>query len=150
MSRPLHVHTLARRLPPVRLGAHGVGRAPDLAVAEALIAARKDGCENCCDQLSALVLRGDPVVISHLIAQAWGLWRVSEEGQRPDSVMPISARSATVLRHMMRRDMQTMVDYLDEIGPADLIVLLDDALAVLVPHTDALPRGARQTPRSIA
>ena len=147
MSRPMHVHTLARPLPPVRLELDGVTRAPDLAVAEALIAARKDACENCCDQLSALILRGDPVVISHLIGQAWGLWRSSDDGQRPDSVMPISPRSATVLRHMMRRDIQTMVEHLDETGPADLIVLLDDALALLVPHTEALPRGARQAPR---
>lgn len=144
----MHVHTLARRLPPVRLKVDGHTRAPDLAVAEALIAARKDACDNCCDQLSALVLRGDPVVISHLIGQAWTLWRYSsKDGQSPDSVMPISSRSATVLRHMMRRDTQTMINYLDEIGPADLIVLLDDALAILAPHTEALARGAHQAPR---
>lgn len=150
MSRPLHVHTLARRLPPVQLESHGINRSPDLAVAEALLAARIDGCATCVDQLTALVLRGDPLVISHLIGQAWGVWRSSPDAERDGAVIPVSDRSATVLRHMLQRDIPTMVAYLDQMGPADLIVLLDDALALLSPHTRALPRGSETTPRRIA
>lgn len=147
-----HVHTLARRLPPVRLEEYGVTRSPDLSVAEALLAARIDQCPTCPDQLTALVLRGDPLVIAHLVGQAWTAWRYSPEGEREGAVIPVSARSGAVLRLMLSRDHRTMVDYLDQMGPADLIELLDDALALLAPHRAVLPRStpSAEHPRHVA
>lgn len=61
---------------------------------------------------------------SHLIAQALSVGHPSPDAERDGAVTPVSDRSTTVLRRMLHRDIPRRAAYLDQVGPADLIVQL--------------------------
>lgn len=130
MGTGMHVHMLAAPLPVVGESA------PDMCVAEALVAAVLEDCPTCTDQLTALVMRGDVLVVVHLLGAAWRTWRTTAAGQAPGAQVPGRRASHRTLRMLLTQD-ERLGPWARGLGPVLVAELVEDALALLVPVLSA-------------
>lgn len=126
---------------PLSLVPHHGGATPRMEVAEALIAAVMDSCETCTDQLTVLVMKGDPQVVAHLVGAGWRAWRETSAGRAPGAQVPGRRGSHRTLRMLLTRH-PDLDSWVAGLGPGMIAELLEDALSLLVPTLSSAERPA--------